>query len=245
MKEKHHTILRQAAGEVPSAYRKAETPGPLELPEEERPRERLLNQGPCALSDRELLAVILNAGIKGKNVFTLARELQDRLDREKEIPSVRDLAAITGMGESKACTIAAMLEFGRRRWGPSGIRITHPTDAFNVIRHYGNRRQEHFMCLSLNGAHEVMAVRIVTIGLVNRTIVHPREVYSDPILDRASAVIVAHNHPSGHLQPSQEDEDITVRLQAAADILGIRFLDHLIFSGNSYFSFSQDGRIGS
>ncbi|MDR0496904.1 MAG: JAB domain-containing protein, partial [Treponema sp.] len=88
-----------------------------------------------------------------------------------------------------------------------------------------------------------LAVRIVTIGLVNRTIVHPREVFADPILDRASALVVAHNHPSGNLEPSAEDDEITSRLKAAGDILGVNFLDHLIFSENFYFSFRQEGLI--
>ena len=99
------------------------------------------------------------------------------------------------------------------------------------------------MCLSLNGAHELIAVRIVTIGLVNRTIVHPREVFADPIIDRASAVVVAHNHPSGNLEASGEDKEITVKLKRAADILGLNFLDHIIFSESSYLSFRQEGLI--
>jgi DNA repair protein RadC len=136
-----------------------------------------------------------------------------------------------------------MLEFGRRKWGPAGVRIRHPEDIYKAIRHYADRRQECFICLSLNGAHEVLAIRIVTMGLVNRTIVHPREVFSDPILDRASAVAVAHNHPSGQPEPSEEDDDITQSLKAAADILGIRLLDHIIFTDAVYFSYRQAKRL--
>jgi len=135
-----------------------------------------------------------------------------------------------------------MLEFGRRKWA-SGQRIRNPMDIFDLIRHHADRRQERFICLSLNGAHELLAVRLVTIGLVNRTIVHPREVFADPLLDRASAIAVAHNHPSGNLNPSAEDSDITRRLKAAADILGINFLDHVIFSETCFFSFRQEGLI--
>jgi DNA repair protein RadC len=211
---------------------------PLTLPPEDRPRERLIKYGPEALSDQELLAVFLVAGVKGKNVSALARDLLERLDREKAIPPVKELCRLTGMGESKAAAVAAMLEFGRRKWAP-GTRVKTPSDIFSLVRHYADRAQERFLCLSLNGAHEVIAVRVVTIGLVNRTIVHPREVFADPIKDRASAVIAAHNHPSGHLQPSGEDDEITIRLQAAADILGIRFLDHIIFSETSWFSYKQ------
>ena len=219
-------------------------PNPLSLPKEKRPRERLIELGPESLSDQDLLSVILVSGIKGKNVSILSRELLVKLDREKHIPTVEELRRLMGMGLSKACTVAAMLEFGRRKWA-SGQRIRNPKDIHRLIRHHADRRQERFLCLSLNGAHEVLAVRIVTIGLVNRTIVHPREVYADPILDRASAVAVAHNHPSGNLQPSAEDQEITDRLKAAADILGLNFLDHMIFSESFYFSFRQEGLINN
>ena len=215
-------------------------PSLLSLPRESRPRERLIRSGPEALSDRDLLSVILVSGIKGKNVTVLAEELLEKLDREKNIPTVKELKKLTGLGESKACSVAAMLEFGRRKWA-SGRKIRTPSDIFDLIRHHADRRQERFICLSLNGAHELLAVRLVTIGLVNRTIVHPREVFADPLLDRASAIAVAHNHPSGNLRPSAEDSEITQRLKAAADILGIHFLDHVIFSENNFFSCRHEG----
>jgi DNA repair protein RadC len=211
------------------------------LPREDLPREKLCRDGPEALSDRELLSLLLNTGIKGKSVTVLARELLDKLDKCKTIPPVKELAAINGLGRSKACAVAAMLEFGRRRWGQPGTRIRLPVDVFDIIRHYADRRQERFLCVSLNGAHEVLAVRVVTVGLVNKTIVHPREVFSDPIQDRASAVCVAHNHPSGKLKPSGEDDEITRKLKAAADTLGLHFLDHIIFCGEGFFSYSQEG----
>lgn len=214
--------------------------GPLSLPKEDRPRERLIRSGPEALSDQELLSIILVSGIHGNNVTVLARKLLEKLDKEKGLPSVKELRELTGLGRSKACMISAMLEFGRRKWA-SGQRIKNPSDIYSIIRHHADRRQERFICLSLNGAHEVLAVRIVTIGLVNRTIVHPREVFADPILDRASAVAVAHNHPSGNIQPSEEDNEITARLKSSADILGINFLDHLIFSETRFFSFREEG----
>jgi len=217
-------------------------PGPLSLPRELRPREKLIRCGPGALSDRELLSIILVSGVRGKSVTVLAGELLEKLDRERDIPSVEELKKLAGLGESKACTAAAMLEFGRRKWA-SGQRIKNPADIFNLIRHHADRRQERFICLSLNGAHELLASRIVTIGLVNRTIIHPREVFADPLLDRASAIAVAHNHPSGNLKPSAEDTDITVRLKIAADILGISFLDHVIFSASNFFSCRQEGLI--
>ena len=213
---------------------------PLYLPLAQRPREKLMERGPESLSDAELLAILLNTGIKGKNVSELAGELLNMLDREKNIPPVDELSKIFGMGHSKACAIAAMLEFGRRRWGAIGTTIKHPSDVFLLVRHNADRKQECFISLSLNGAHEVLAVRLVTVGLVNRTIVHPREVFADLIQDRAAAFTVAHNHPSGKLLPSAEDNEITERLQKAADILGLHFLDHVIFSHTAWWSYRQE-----
>jgi DNA repair protein RadC len=213
------------------------------VPLEQMPREKLLSGGPVSLSDSELLAVLLNTGIQGKNVKALAADLLVFLDKNSDIPSVKDISALAGIGQSKACAVAAMLEFGRRRYGAFSVRIKKPIDIFTLVRHYADRKQEKFISLSLNGAHEVLAVRIVTIGLVNKTIVHPREVFADLIQDRAAAFCVAHNHPSGQLVSSQEDDDITERLQSAAQILGLHFIDHIIFSETAWWSFRENGKL--
>jgi DNA repair protein RadC len=217
---------------------------PRVLSQDSRPREKLNSCGPEALADHELLAILLNTGVRGKNVNVLAAELMELLDREKGIPSIKTLCKLTGLGTSKASAIVAMLEFGKRRWGASGTRIRHPRDIFNVVHHFADRRQERFVCLSLNGAHELLKVRTVTLGLVNRTIVHPREVFADPLLDRASAIAVAHNHPSGQMKPSPEDGDVTYQLVESAKILGLRFLDHIIFTDTGFYSYRQAGLLG-
>ncbi|MCL2245481.1 MAG: DNA repair protein RadC [Treponema sp.] len=210
---------------------------------EQRPREKLLARGPGALSDRELLSILLNAGIRGKNVRRLSSDLLKFLQKTKNTPSVKEIALLPGIGQIKACSIAAMLEFGRRRFGPSSVKVKNPKDIFALVRHNADRKQERFISLSLNGAHEVLAVRIVTIGLVNKTIVHPREVFADLIQDRASAFCVAHNHPSGQLESSPEDDEITNRLQSAARILGLHFIDHIIFTETSWWSFRENGKL--
>jgi len=239
-------IYADCIAEMRSSYRGGKSSGhksPLDLPQEQRPRERLADKGPQALSDADLLAILLNTGIKGKNVSELARDLLSLLDRSKGIPSVEELSGLSGMGSSKACAIAAMLEFGRRRWGASGCAVRHPSDIFSLVRHNADRKQERLISVSLNGAHEVLAVRVVTVGLVNRTIVHPREVFADLIQDRAAAFVVAHNHPSGRLSPSPEDHEMTERLLKASVILGLHFLDHLVFSQTEYYSYRQHGRL--
>lgn len=216
---------------------------PLSMPCDMRPRERLCRDGPSALSDKELIAILLNTGVKGKNVLELATDIIELLEKRQDMPSVKEISQLTGMGVAKSCVVAAMLEFGRRRWGIRGVKIRHPIDVYPLIRHYADRRQERFIGMSLNGAHEVIATRVVTVGLVNQTIAHPREVYADMIGDRANAAIVAHNHPSGTVTPSSEDDALTKRLYEAGKILGINLLDHLIFTESAYYSYSQDGKL--
>jgi DNA repair protein RadC len=218
-------------------YRTVPLKEPRSLPLALRPRERLIRDGPEALSDEELLAIVLNSGIKGKNVSILAMELLDLLEQDKNIPSIKELRGLTGLGESKAGSVLAMMEFGRRRWGPFGAKIVRPADIYALVRHYADRKQERFISISLNGAHEVLAVRVVTMGLVNRTLIHPREVFADVIADRSCGICVCHNHPSGEIVPSQEDNEVTIALVKAANVLGIKFLDHVIFSETSYYSY--------
>lgn len=214
-----------------------------DLPEHDRPREKLKKKGAQALSDVELMAIIVGSGTKSMDVMTLASQLLKVLDGAGPAPSLHRLCEVPGVGSAKACLVVAALEFARRRIRPRGVKIAFPPDVYPLIRHVADRHQEHFLSVSLNGANEVIAVRTVSVGLVNRALVHPREVYADPITDRASAVIVAHNHPSGNLAPSQDDLDVTRQLQEAGKIIGIRLLDHLIFDQNNYYSLLEKGRL--
>jgi DNA repair protein RadC len=204
-------------------------------------RERLAREGPSALADAELLAALLGTGTRGKRVAELADEVLDLLDTSRSLPEASVLQKIAGMGSAKACAVAAALELGRRLFGPREPRVSSPREVWPIVAHWADRKQERFICCSLNGAHEIIAVRVVSVGLVNRTVVHPREVYADPITDRACAVVVAHNHPSGRLEPSPEDREITARLKSAGETLGISLLDHIIFSRSGYFSFVEQG----
>ncbi|CAG0939260.1 hypothetical protein BROC_00530 [Candidatus Brocadiaceae bacterium] len=213
------------------------------LPECERPREKLRQKGAEALSDLELLAILLGSGTKGHDVMTIAERILKSLDGGKGRVSLEELQKIEGVGLAKATLIAAALEFARRRIRPEGLKISLPADVLPLIRHYADRKQEHFICISINGANEVIASRVVSVGLVNKTQVHPREVYADPITDRASAIIVTHNHPVGDLTPSMEDKEITEQLKLAGETLGIRLLDHIIFSHKNYYSFLEQGEL--
>ncbi len=207
------------------------------------PREKLFLEGVSRLSDVELLAILIGSGTRGNNVFRIATELLKVFDKNKNKSRLETFMKIKGMGSVKAAQITAAFEFSRRRLCPDTKKISYPVDIIPLITHYADRKQECFLSLSMNGAHEVNAVRIVSVGLVNKTIVHPREVFADPIIDRAAAIIVAHNHPSGNVKPSREDIEITARLKEAGLTLGISLLDHIIFSQKSYYSFLENGII--
>jgi DNA repair protein RadC len=196
----------------------------------QKPREKLISDGAPSLTDQELLAVLLGSGNKSADVFTLAKRVVSVLDKTNTTFTVEDLETIPGIGSAKASMLVAALEFSKRRILPEGTKIREPQDVLPLVRHLADRRQETFICISLNGAHEVISTRIVTIGIANACQVHPREVFADAIVDRACSIVVAHNHPSGDLTPSPQDHDVTQRLKHAAEILGIKFLDHIIFS---------------
>jgi DNA repair protein RadC len=214
-----------------------------DIPEEDRPREKLLRKGAAALSDQELMAILLGSGTSGMDVMTLSGKLARLIDEKGLDVKAEDLTQFAGVGAAKATLILAAIEFARRRIKPEGAKIATPADLLPHVRHYADRKQEHFLCATINGANELLNIRVVSIGLIDRAPVHPREVFADALSDRASAVIVAHNHPSGGLEPSPGDVHITAQLKSAGEILGIDLLDHIIFNRTGYFSFLEDGRL--
>jgi DNA repair protein RadC len=205
------------------------------------PREKLAAKGAKALSDTELLAVILGSGIPGKDVFQIARSLIRKLDRSGEHIDVNSLLSVVGIGFARACQIVASFEFARRRIAKDGCFIQSATDVLPFISRIVDKKQEHFLCVSLNGANELIGSRLITVGLLNTTQVHPREVFADAISERAASVILAHNHPSGILEPTREDLAATRRLVDAGKILGISVLDHIIVSKKGYLSLKEAG----
>ena len=214
-----------------------------DIPLFDRPREKLQQKGAQSLSDQELLAILLGSGTQSHDVMTMASRILKLIDKTSSTPTLDDLMDIEGVGPAKATLISAALEFARRRIRPEGFKISFPTDVLLLIQHMADRKQEHFLCISLNGANEVIATRTISVGLVNKTQVHPREVFADPITDRATAVIIAHNHPTGGLVPSKEDIEITKRLKKAGETLGIKLLDHIIFSHKGHYSFLENNEL--
>jgi DNA repair protein RadC len=198
-------------------------------------------KGAKALSDQELLAVLLGKGTPRIDVMTLAQKLAHVMDEKGLDIQCEDLRQFEGIGDAKATLLLAAIEFARRRIKPEGIKIETPADLLPQIQHYADRRQEHFLCATINGANEVINVRVVSIGLIDRSPVHPREVFADAISDRACAIIVAHNHPNGTLEPSANDLDVTRQLRGAGEVVGISLLDHIIFNRSGYFSLLENG----
>lgn len=214
-----------------------------DLPAINRPREKLAAQGAKALSDLELLAALLGSGIKGRNVFHVAQSILRTLGRDQDTILVEDLLAIEGVGLAKACQVVAALEFARRRLFREVLIVRRAQDILPLLSHIADKKQEHFVCLSLNGANEVISNRVITIGLLNSSQIHPREVFAEAITDRAASVILAHNHPSGVLKPSADDLAITEQLVSAGKLLGITVLDHLIITKRGHLSFKEEGLI--
>jgi len=212
-----------------------------QIPERDRPREKLCAKGRETLSDQELLVILLGKGTKKEDVLSLARRIVTVIDKKGMDVTIEDLTRFEGVGKAKAAIILAAFEFVKRRVKSEGICFKKPSDIVQHLRHYADRKQEHFLCVSLNGANEIIQIRVVTIGLVDRSHVHPREVFADVLVDRASAVILAHNHPAGSLDPSEEDIAITNQIVNAGQILGIVVLDHIIFNQKEYFSFLEKG----
>ncbi|HOD31571.1 MAG TPA: DNA repair protein RadC [Smithella sp.] len=214
-----------------------------DLPEHSRPREKLQEKGATALTDEELVAAILGMGTAGRDVRAIARQVALLIRDKQENLTLDDLMDVPGMGLAKSAQILSAFELARRHLLKETVKISRAQDVLPLVSDLIDKRQEHFVCISLNGANEVIEKRIVTVGLLNMSPVHPREVFADVIVDRAAAVIFVHNHPSGDLQPSDADMKMHEQLTEAGNILGLRVLDHIIISRRGYLSFQEVGII--
>jgi DNA repair protein RadC len=214
-----------------------------DLPEHSRPREKLRERGAAALTDEELVAAILGMGTAGVDVRTMARQVAGLIRDHREGLTLGHLMSIPGMGLAKGGQILSAFELARRHLLKQTVKIETAENVVSLLTDIVGKAQEHFVCLTLNGANELIEKRIVTIGLLDKSLVHPRDVFADVITDRAAAVIFAHNHPSGDLQPSEADLKTQEQLVEGAKILGIRVLDHVIVSKKGHFSFQEAGLI--
>ncbi len=212
-----------------------------DMPAHNRPREKLRERGPASLTDEELVTAILGMGTAGVDVRTIAKRVSSLIREHKRELTLDHLLEVPGMGLAKAAQILSAFELARRHLSEDRAKITCAQDILPLVTDVAGKQQEHFVCISLNGANELIEKRTVTIGLLDKSQVHPREVFADVIADRAAGAILVHNHPSGDLQPSESDRKTHEQLTDAAKILGLRVLDHLIVTRKGYYSFQEAG----
>jgi DNA repair protein RadC len=214
-----------------------------DLPKDERPREKLIKKGASALKLEELLAILLRTGIKNKNVLKLAKDILSRYNQEKlKNITYEELRNIYGVGPTKAVQILAAIEIGRRFFKPKEekeIYIHSPKDVLKQTSHLKENKKENFVVLYLDARNKLITKETISIGTINSSLVHPREVFEPTIRELAVAVILVHNHPSGDPTPSEDDITLTKRLVEAGKILGIEVTDHVIIGKNKYFSFKE------
>lgn len=200
-------------------------------------------RGVKALSNLELLAVLLGTGIKDKDVFEVAKDILNLANESFDNISLQKLKNIDGIGLAKACQIIAAFEFSKRLLLKEGVKVKNLENVIQLTEELKDKKQEYFLTLTLDGASNLIQKRTVFIGTLNRTIVHPREVFTDAISDRAAGIIFVHNHPSGDVEPSKEDVALTRRLVEAGKIVGIEVIDHVIVGKIGCYSFQGEGML--
>ena len=212
-----------------------------ELHKDDKPREKLVAKGVQALKNDELLAILLGSGVQGKDVRKLSKEIVAMMDGGFDELTLNKLCDIHGLGLAKASQILASVELSKRYLIRSNKRITSAAEVYEELKAFSRKSQEHFLTITLDGASHIINTRTVFIGTLNQSLVHPREVFADAIADRAAGIIIAHNHPSGTLEASRADIQITQRLKEVSRLVGIELLDHVILSKHGFYSFSDEG----
>ncbi|CAD6492761.1 MAG: RadC-like JAB domain protein [Candidatus Argoarchaeum ethanivorans] len=215
-----------------------------DISKENRPRERFLKAGASGLSDAELLAVILQTGTRDENVIDMSNRLISKygLDKLSDL-SLKELQEIKGIGPAKAMQIKALFEFNKRH--AISKREEKPIKCARDVYDYAlpllsGKDREHFMILHLDAKNKVIKDEIISIGTLNASLVHPREVFKSAIKESANAIVLVHNHPSGDCGASLEDKEITEKLIAAGEVLKIKILDHVIIGRESYWSWKEE-----
>lgn len=216
-----------------------------ELPETEKPREKMITYGASQLSNQELLAILIRTGRENHSALDIAKDVLYYDKRGLAALSnitIEELITIKGIGPSKACQLMAGIELGKRVMASDHFKekITCPKDVFEHLEvAVTHLKREKFFTLLLDTKNQIIAVEEISTGSLNASIVHPREVFHYAIKKNAKSMILAHNHPSGHVTPSKEDKQITERLVEVGKIIGIEVIDHIVLGKNSYYSFKE------
>ena len=216
-----------------------------DLPRVDRPREKLLRYGPRKLNNSELVAIILGSGQKGENAIDLAKKLLRKFPNSQlSNTSIKHLIEVPGIGKTKAGQIVACFELGKRLLKNKRFKLVlSPKDVWNELQDVRGNKKEYFIIFYLDIGNQIIKKETVSIGNLNTSIVHPREVFEPAITNFAAQIIIAHNHPSGNDRPSEEDIALTQKLIKAGEILGIEVVDHVIVTTSHYFSFKEKGLI--
>ena len=223
-----------------------------EMPRDERPREKLIKHGVHSLSNAELIGIIIQTGCQDATAVELGQRVLRAFDNDlsaffgMSIEELERNERLKGIGPAKACQIKAAIELGRRvnTHPPEQPKIGSPGDVAALLTdELRYLKQEHFMVLLLDNKNKVIKTETISIGTINASLVHPREVFVKAIRQHAAAVILAHNHPSGDPRPSAEDRAITKRLLESGELLGIPVLDHVVIGGADYVNFKESGYI--
>jgi DNA repair protein RadC len=210
----------------------------------DRPREKLEKYGAAKLANAELLAVLLGSGIRGLNVVELSRKIVKLIAKNgAEKIKLEDLLKEKGLGKAKALQIIAALELGKRMNPGKKPEILAPEDIWKLCGDFRGSKKEHFAVFYLDTMNTLIERQIISIGTLNASLVHPREVFEPAVSLHAAGIIAVHNHPSGNIEPSQDDLAITKRLTDAGKILGIILTDHIILTANDFTSFKNKGMI--
>ena len=214
-----------------------------ELPAVDRPREKLSKYGPNKLSNTELLAILLGSGVKGTNVVELSNKILKKFSSGKlSNASYQDLKNTFGLGPAKACILVASFELGRRFLKDKKHNlILSPQSVWENLKDIRDHKKEHFVIFYLDTRNQEIKREVISVGTLNASLIHPREVFEPAITHSAAQVIVAHNHPSGDPEPSEEDLSITKRLVEAGKILGIELLDHVVAGKEKFVSLKERG----
>lgn len=218
-----------------------------DMPRHVMPREKLMEKGAENLKDHELMAVLLCTGIAGKNVLNVSRDILQKFPTKKLLHlNYKDLSQIKGIGPAKACLLLAAFELTKRALDVQDNNlptIVRAKEAVAQLQELRTVKKEHFVALYLNARNQLVHKETISVGTLNASLIHPREVFKPALEHLATSIIVAHNHPSGDVTPSDDDISVTKRLTEAGRVMGVELIDHIIITQTAFYSFQEKGDV--